>query len=252
MSNFSIKSENLIDYTLALQRINDVALPMAVQNALNSVVKDVKKTTLDRYTNRFFKIKRRSFFKSNSAYKPYKAKQFNYNVNRLKAEVGITKGKNPAEKATEQVGNQQTATPIKRSINPLGEKPQTKATIDILSKKPVIYDSLQSYPEGNSVAYIRRAQLAKRNNAGFLIKKGNRGAVNRVVSIRTRKPTKSDPRRMVVNVKPIASYISSGYVKLKKKKPFLNAAAISSMKNIMEDEFIKEAGKQVDRALKRR
>jgi len=252
MEYFFVKSDQLLNYTLSLQKINDVALPFAVQNTLNAVSKDVKKRTLKKLTEQQFDIKKRTFFTANSAFKPYKAKQFNYNINRIKSEVGITKGKKANEKATKQVGYQQTATPIKRSVNPLGDKPQTKATIDILSKKPEVYDSEQSYPEGNSVAYIRKADRARRNKTGLLIKNGRRGAVNKVVSMKRRKPTKRDPRKMVIKVKPIASYRESGRVDLKTKKPFLNNAVLKSSDDIMEKTFIKEAEKQIERAIKRR
>ena len=205
---FSIKSDKLINHTLTLQRINDVALPIAVQNTLNSVARDVKKRTLDEYTNKYFNIKKRTFFKSNSAYKPYKAKQANYNVNRLKAEVGITKGKRANETATEQVGHQQTATKIKRSINPLGEKPQTKAIIDILSKKPEIY---QNEGEFNAADYIKKVSRAKKRNAPFLRKNtsGSRGSVGIVKSFKRLKSG-----RLKIKILPIASYIRGGFVKL--------------------------------------
>jgi hypothetical protein len=252
MSTFNIKADNIIDYTLALQKINAVSLPIAVQNTLNSVARDVKKRTLNISTNKHFNIKKKSFFKANSGFTTFGAKQRGYKINNLVAYVGITKGKKANEKATTQVGNQQTAKRIKRSVNPLGDKPQSNANIKILSAKPVIYDSTQSYPEGNGIAFIRRAQKAKRSNTGFLIKgKNGKGAVNRVISVRTRKPDKRDPRKMIVNVKPIASYIPDGYVKLKTPHPFLIDAVIMSAKDIIESTFIKEAEKQFELALKR-
>lgn len=251
MANFYVKSEQLLNYTLALQKINSVALPFAVQNTLNKVAADVKKRTLKKSTEQQFDIKKKTFFSANSAYKGHKAKEFNYNIDRLKAEVGITKGRKAKEKATEQVGHQQTSTPIKRSVNPLGTKPQTKETINILSKKPEVYDSSQSYSEGNSVAYTRRAQRAYRNKSGFLIKNGNRGAVNKVVSIRSRKPTKKDTRKMIINLKPIASYIEKGHVNLKKSRPFLNNAVTKSASDIIQSTFVKEAKIQFERAMKR-
>ncbi len=246
MSDFSIKSKELIDHTLSLQRINDVALPIAVQNTLNNVAKDVKKRTLDNYANKYFDIKRRTFFKSNSAYKPYKAKQANYNVNRLKAEVGITKGKRANEKATEQVGYQQTATKIKRSINPLGEKPQTKAVIDILSKKPEIYQNEGEFDAGS---YIKKVSRAKKRNAPFIRKNtsGSKGSVGIVKTFRRLKSGK-----LKIKILPIASYIKGGFVKLKKKSPFLNDAAIASMNEKAANEFLKEARKQIERVVKRK
>jgi len=251
MSKFYVKSEQLLNYTLALQKINDIALPIAVQNSLNAVARDIKKRTLKKITEQQFDINKKTFFQANSGYKTNGAKDFNYNVNKLKAEIGITKGRKSKETATEQVGNQQTATPIKRSINPLGTKPQTKANIDILSQKPEVYDSSQSYSEGNSNAYIRKAQKAYRNKSGLLIKNGKRGALNKVMSIKSRKPTKKDPRKMLVNVKPIASYIKDGHVKLKKRRAFLNDAAAMSMNDVVGKEFIKEARKQIDRAMRK-
>lgn len=251
MAHFFVKSDQLLNYTLRLQKINGIALPIAVQNSFNAVTRDVKKRTLKKITEQQFDIKKKTFFSANSAYDTHNAKEFGYNINKLKSEIGITKGRKANEKATEQVGNQQTASPIKRSINPLGTKPQTKANIDILSKKPEVYDSSQSYSEGNSNAYIRRANRAYRNKSGFLIKNGNRGALNKVSSIRSRKPTKRDPRKTIIKVVPIASYIQSGRVNLKKKRPFLNNALAKSTSDILQREFVKEAEKQFQRALKR-
>lgn len=247
---FSIKSENLIDLTLSLQKINDVALPIALQFSLNQVARDAKTKYLAKTTGQMFDIKRRNFFKANSGYKTHKAKEFNYNVNRLKAEVGITKGRDAREKATEQVGSQQTAKDIKRSINPLGTKPQTKAVIDLLSKKPEVYDFAEHggfKPE----VYFRKVGRAKKRNAPFLRKNSNRGTLHRVKSM---KRFKAGKRKGRINIKlqPIASYIKGGHVKLMKKKPFLNEAAFKSMVDIMEKTFRKEAQIQVERAMKRK
>jgi hypothetical protein len=252
MSSFNIKSDKLIDYTLALQRINAVALPIALQNTLNATVRHIKKKTLLQSANKHFDVKKPGFFKANSGYKTYNSKKFNYNINRLKAEVGMKKSSKPHDKATEQIAHQETGEKIKRSINPLGDRPKSKKIVDILKKKPEVYDSSQSYSEGNSNAYIRRAQKAYRNKSGFLVKNARgRGAVNKVVSIKKRKPTKNDPRKMIIKTKTIASYLQDGYVKLTKRSLFLQDAAQMSRTSIMESTFIKEARKQVQRALKR-
>jgi hypothetical protein len=246
--NFNIKSESLINHTLNLQRINAVALPFAVQNALNAVARDVKKRTLKITTERQFDIKKRNFFKANSGYKPYKAKQFNYNINKMHAEVGITKSSKSHDKSTEQVAHQQTATKIKRSINPLGTKPQTKAIIDVLSHKPEVYEHQSEFDSGD---YIKKVARAKKRNAPFIVRNSTKGTVYRVKSFKRLKSGKNR-NRLKMDLQPIASYIKSGYVKLTKKKPFLNDAARKSMTEIMEQEYVKEAKKQVERAIKRR
>jgi hypothetical protein len=248
MSHFFIKSDQLLNFTLSLQKINDIALPIAVQNSLNSVVRDIKKRTLKKTTEKQFKIKKRTFFQANSAFKTHNAKEYNYNINKIKAEAGITKGERANEKATEQVGSQQTATPIKRSINPLGDKPQTKAIIDVLSKKPEIYDASSGW---NPAEYYNRVARAKKRNAPFLYKKNGRGSVGRVRKFDRIKSGKKKGR-LRIDIQPIASYIKSGFVKLNKKKPFLNDAAKSSMSTILEKQFVKEAEKQIERAIKRR
>jgi len=250
MSDFSITSNELIDYTLKLQKINDVSLPFAVQNALNEVAKDVKKRTLAETTNKMFNVKRKNFFKSNSAFKMYKPKQFGYKISKMHADVGITKGKNPNETATEQVVHQQTAKPIKRGINPLGNKPQTKNIINILSKKP---EFVEAYGTNNSAFhYIRAASRAKRRSTALVItnSKGT-GSVHQVKSFRKRKPTKRNPQKSIIKLKNIASYNKGGHVKLKKKAPFLNNAAILSTKEKLNDEFIKAAEKQISKFWKK-
>lgn len=250
--SFSIKSDQLIDLTLSLQRINDIALPFAVQGALNAAARDVKKRTLAIVTNKMFDVKKRTFFKANSAFKSFKARDVGYNINRLKAEVGITKGTRPKEKATEQVGSQQTAKNIKRSVNPLGTKPITKSIIDILSKKPIIYDYTKEggfKPE----KFFRAMGRAKQKGAPFLRMNSSkgRGTLHKVKSMRRFKAGKRKGRIKYV-LQPIASYIRGGEVKLKKRKPFLNKASEKSMNDVLEKAFIKEAKIQSERAMKRR
>lgn len=251
MSDFSITSNELIDFTLSLQKINDVALPFAVQEALNETVKDVKKRTLAETTNSMFDVKRKGFFKANSGFQSFNAKQFGYNINKMHADVGITKNQKPNETATEQVGNQQTATPIKRSINPLGNKPKSTDTINILSKKPEFYDSSQNYSEGNGLHFLRTVQKAKRRGAGIVIHNGRKGVLNKIGPIRQRKPTKADPRKYTSKLTPIASYLKDGSVKLTKHAPFLNNAAEQSVKQVMNENFIKAAERQIERAMKK-
>jgi len=247
---FYITTDELIDLTLSLQKINDVALPFAVQYSLNEVARKAKTKYLAQTTNEMFDIKRKNFFKANSAYQTHTAKEFNYNINRLKASVGITQANKAHDKATEQVGHQQTAENINRSINPLGTKPQTAAIIDVISKKPEVYDYAEQNGFNPSV-YFRTVGRAKKRNAPFLLKNSNRGTLHLVKSM-TR--FNAGKRKGFLNIKlqPIASYIKGGQVKLQKKKPFLNLAARRSMIAIMEETFKKEAIIQVERAMKRR
>jgi hypothetical protein len=252
MSDFSIKDKELIDYTLGLQRINDVSLAFAIQDTLNAVVRDTKKRTLAQVTNQMFDVKRKNFFKANSGFKQYKAKQFNYNINKLKASISILKSTKPNEKATEQLANQPTASPIKRKINPAGDKPQPKSIINILTKKPEFYDAAKTYPEGNSFAFTNKARRAKSRGAGFIVARNGKGYINRVVSIKKRKPTRADKRKMVIKMKAIGSYNKNGQVKLKKPAPFLTTARDKSVKEIMNNEFVKNAEKQMEMAIKRK
>lgn len=245
---FYIQTKELTDLTLKLQQINDVALAFAVQNTLNRVARDVKVNSLQQTTNRLFTIRKRTFFKANSGFKTYKAKQFGYNINRLKSEVGIIKSRKPNEKATEQVGHQQTAKKIKRSINPLGDKTQTKSNINILSKKPEVYDSQKDTGE---FVYLRKIQTAKRRNSGIIFSKGGRGALHKVNKITKRRPTKRNPNKFIIKTTPIASYIKHGQVKLRKERPFLNDAVKLSTNKLMEQIFIEEANKQIERAMRR-
>lgn len=243
-----IKSDNLIDYTLKLQKINDVALPIAAQNTLNAVVVGVKFKYLDETTNKMFNIKKRTFFKSNSKFTKNIAKQFGYNINKLNAQVGIVKSAKQHEKTTEQVPHQQTATNIKRSINPLKKKPG-KTIIDVLSKKPEFY-SPSDAGGFNAASYYKKAGRAKKRNAPFIVANRGRGRVNMIKSMNR---FKSGKRKGRLNLKmiPIASYIKDGDVKLTKKKPFLNRATKIAMNNMLEKEFIKEADKQFKRVMKK-
>lgn len=248
---FKIDSTELIDYTLRLQKINDVALPMTTQNMLNNVAKDVKIRTLKKSVDQQFNVKRPNFFKSNSAYKPYRANQFGYNINKMKSEVGMTEGKDSKETATEQVGKQERPGGIKRGINPIGDKPQPKGVIDILKKKPEIVDWSDSNREKSINSYMRGASRAKRRGAGLVIRSGSGGSMYRVRTFKKRKPTKKNPNRFTIELKQIASYRKGGTVKITKQRPFLTNAVNMSMKEKMNSEFIKAAERQFARALKR-
>jgi hypothetical protein len=251
--SFKITSDGLIDYTLALQKLNDVALPFAVQETLNETVKDVKKRTLKLVTESEFDIKRKSFFKSNSAHKPGNAKEAGYNINKMHAEVGITKGTKAREKSTEQIGNQETATPIDRSINPLGNKPQKQNVIDILSKRPEFIE----YDKNDDSApyhYMRAAARAKKRGAALVIgRTGRTGAVNIVNNFqRIYGPKKAgDRKKYDIQLKNIASYHKSGEVKLKTKHPFLTNSLLKSANEVMDAAFIKAAERQIARYWKR-
>jgi len=242
---FYVKTDELVNLSLALQRINDVALPFAVQNTLNAIARDVKINTLKESANEEFDVKKRTFFTANSGYKAYKAKDFGYNINRLKAEVGMIQARKPYDKATEQIGHQETATPIDRSINPLGDKPKSKAVIDLLSKKPEIYEG------GSPQEFIRTISRADQRKAGVIFKKGNRGTL-RKVSIKKRKPTKKNPFKYTIKTTPIASYIKGGKVKLKKRRPFLTGAVIKSMNANVETFFKAKVEDQIKRAMARK
>ncbi|MFA5299675.1 MAG: hypothetical protein WC389_15940 [Lutibacter sp.] len=244
---FDIKSEGLIDLALLLQQINDVALPFAMQNTLNEVARDTKMKNLAKSINEQFRMRRSSFFRANSGYKAYKAKDFGYNINKLKSEVGIVGAKKEHDKATSQVGNQETAKPIKRSINPLGEKLQTADNIDILGKKPEIYDS--SKDSITPFAYLRSIQRAQRRGAGIIFAKYGRGTVRRVDKFERKKPTKYNPYKYRIKTTPIASYIKDGYVSLVRERPFLTNAVNLSLQNV-QSIFEKNAQKQFERLRK--
>jgi hypothetical protein len=265
---FDIKDNELIYYTLSLQKINDVALPIAVQNTLNAMTRDVKTKTLMQSVNKEFDVKKPNFFKANSGYTREKAKDSGYNINKMKSEVGITKGKQANEKATEQLPHQQTGKDIDRSINPLTglttnvaefengkfdtssskRMPKTlpKSLVDVLSKKPEIYDS-----SGFEFSkYVRKVGRAKRRGAAFISKAGGRGGVYRVKSM---KRFKSGKKKGRINFKMdnIASYERGGKVKLRKLHPFLGNAAIATANKELFREFKKQAQYQIDRAFKR-
>lgn len=245
--NFYIKTEEITDLALRLQKINDVALPFAVQNTLNEIAGTVKINTLQKSAAKEFDVQRPTFFKANSGYKAYKAKDFNYNLNKIKSQVGMTAANKAHDKATEQIGSQETATPIKRSINPLGSKPQTKSVIDILSKKPEIYDSSSG---SNPVTFLRTLQRAKSRGSGVIFAKGNRGALRQIKRFDRRKPTKGNPRKYTIETKPIASYIKSGYVKLNVKRPFLTNAIVTALMDV-QTVFEEKAKYQIERAMKK-
>jgi hypothetical protein len=263
---FDIKSKELVDFTLKLQKINDVALPFAVQNTLNEIVKNVKIRTLKETTEDMFDVKRKTFFTANSGYKTHKAKEFNYNLNKIKAEVGITQARKPHDKATEQVGHQETAKSIKRSINPLGTKPKSNRIIDVLGKKPEIYDysdpnnRTTEFTTGyessfNPRNYIRKVTRAKSRGAPFLRMKSGRGTLFHVkhFSSKRRKTRKKNQSLHNVKIKltPIASYIKGGELKLTKKRPFLTKAVQKTMTSDLEKIFREKTEQQVRFELKR-
>jgi hypothetical protein len=246
--SFNIKSEELIDYTLALQKISTVALPFAVQNSFNDVVKDVKKKTLEQSTGEMFDVQKKNFFKANSGYEAHSPKDFNYNINKLKAGAGIIKSNKPNEKATEQLESHESNKTIKRSINPLGNRPQTTRVIDILSKKPEVVEYSESNPNSN-YTYIRGAARASKRNASLVITNANGvGHVYEVRKFNKRKPTKKDNRSAIIKLKTLATYHKDGTVQIRKRSLFMNNALMKSIDSTLINSFISNAEKQINKA----
>jgi hypothetical protein len=245
--SFNIKSEELIDYTLALQKVSSVALPFAVQNAFNDVVKNVKEKTLEQSTSEMFDVQKKNFFKANSGYEAHKPKDFNYNLNKLKAGAGIIKSNKPNEKATEQLESHESNQTIDRSINPLGNRPQTTRVIDILSKKPEIIVYSESNPDSN-YHYIRGAARARKRNASLVITNSKGvGHVYEVRKFKSRKPTKKDPRNSIIKLKTLATYHHDGTVQIRRRSMFMPNALNRSANAILKDSFIKNANIQINK-----
>ena len=228
----------LIDYSHKLSRIHRAALPNAVRFTLTDVAKDVYFRTLRKNANKQFDVKKQSFFRAFSEYKPASGN----NISRMQSTAGmIKKGKS---KVSTEIGQQQFAGVVHNKSFIAIEKGRTgkgltnKKYRDARKRKPIIAEK--------GKMFFPNAKKAKDTNSPLIVKKNKRGYFVKVTKIRKAKGHKFK-REVVTQI--IGGYKENRKIDLKTNKPFLNNAALESG-NLLNAKFIKNAKLQVKRFLR--
>jgi len=226
------KSDKLIDYSHKLSKIHKSALPNAVRFTLTDAAKDVYFNTLQKHAYKEFDVKKASFFKTFSKYKPAEG----WNINNMKATAGMVKGNKPKSVASTEIAKQQYAGTIPNksyiaSDSQRNSKGLLKPSyIRAISVKPIVFSGSN---------YYKKAIEAKTQNKPLLIKRNNKGVLVKVKRINKggKEPIKTEI---------LANYESNRSIKLKDVHPFVNNAALESGRKI-NSFYIKNAEKQIKR-----
>lgn len=228
------KGDKLIDFSLKLSKMHRSALPNAVRFSLTDAAKDVKFKTLSKHANKEFDVKKASFFRAFSRFKPAQG----WNISAMQSTAGMVKGtpKNSKSVASTEIGKQQFAGIVpNRAYIGAKEQRTSKGLLKssyakLLSIKPVVF---------NGDNYFEKAIEAKKAKKPLLVKKNNRGVLVKVKKI---KKKKAKP----IETEPIASYEKGRKADLKTKHPFVINAGLESARK-MNSFYIKNARKQIER-----
>lgn len=83
--HFRVDTDEVIEFTNRLEKLNRSAFPSAVRNTLNSLAFDVKQRTMLKVTEKTFTIRQKNFFKANSRVETAKG----FHVGSMKSQVGF-------------------------------------------------------------------------------------------------------------------------------------------------------------------
>lgn len=229
------KGDKLIGFSHTLSKLHKSALPNAVRFSLNDAAKDVKFNTLQKNADKQFDVKKPSFFRAFSRFDLATG----YNIGSMKATAGMVKAPNPKSVASTKIAQQQIAGTVTDRAY-IGAKEQRKGG----TESGLLKASYKKLTDIKPIVttkdnYFGKAVKAKKENKPLLVKKNNKGIL---VKIKKIKKKGENP----IITEPIASYEKGRSIKLKKKRPFLNNAALQSGKKI-DSFFIKNATKQIQR-----
>lgn len=226
------KGDKLIDFSHTLSKIHKSALPNAIRFSLNDSAKNVKFETLAKHANKQFDVKKPSFFRVFSKY----TQANGWNINNMKATVGMIKSPDPKSVASTKIAQQQIAGTITdRAYIPAERQRNAKGLLTATYRKLRNIKPITASKED----YFEKVIEAKKTKKPLLIRKNNKGIL---VKIKAIKKKQANP----IITESIASYEKGRSVKLKRKRPFMNNAAIESGKKI-DQYFAKNAKKQIER-----
>jgi hypothetical protein len=132
MPQLNVDSKELKLYLLKLERLSEYAVPVTVRNTLNRAAKEMKSGGLmQKQFEDNFTIRRKSFIKSHTGYKPESFSQLN--INSMKADAGVIKGKS---RAGDDLEKQEIGGSVKRRQVPYSDGSSSTARIgNSFSKK---------------------------------------------------------------------------------------------------------------------
>lgn len=231
-----IDSSALVTHTNRLEKMSRTALPYAIRNTLNSAAFDVKTTTMPRSAAQEFTQRVPNFFKANSRVELARGND----IRLMQATVGfIPNNSNGADKAVADLEQQEYGGTIGgRSFIPMvtargGNQAKPVRPSNRISKVKKIINA--NTIEGKTPAQKFRHAVSVAGVGGFVIGNNEKKTLFRVVSI------KEDSFK----VRPLFSYKENRKVKVS-GTGFMQRASLDSASK-MEDIYIREAEKQIDR-----
>jgi len=128
---FNVDTDEVIQFTNRLEKLNGSAFPNAVRGTLNGLAFDVKTKTMPEETQKKFINRQKNFFKANSGVEVAKG----FNVRSMVSVVGF-KSKRPNNQAVEDLEKQEHGGIIKgRSFLALHQARTSKSINKLVAKR---------------------------------------------------------------------------------------------------------------------
>ena len=252
-SSIKVNSAELIKFTNKLEKIGKKAVPIAIQNTLNSMAFDVKGKTLEKEANKAFTRRNKTFFKKFSRVE----KATGTNIKTMKATVGMVDASRSGRR--EQAGADMTPQQKGGVIGGRTLIPHDEARVSGNNKKNVraknrVKDIKVNLNTADSRAtdikqrFIQTAITAvERFGDGAIIQHKNEKGKEFIFRVQ-KGGSDIKTRKFNIKVTPLYSVVDGRVVRVK-GKPFTLRAARQSQKK--GNEFYKKhAQKQIKRFIK--
>lgn len=218
-NTFNINNDDVVELTNRLEKTHKSAMPVAVRGALNDAAFDMKKNRLEKVFQAKFTIRKKTFIRAHTV--ANKSKN-TFNINEMKSEVGVIKGK--SDSGDELINQEMGGTIGNRTSIAMDPARVGKNKTKAISKRH----------------YLKAVKAKKTNNLVRGAFKAGKGGYllyrSTIFQVKSLKKTKRVPK---IRLAAIYSYEKGRSVRIK-KSPFLTPAAEISAK-LIPDFFIKRA-----------
>jgi hypothetical protein len=216
---FNINTSEVVELTNKLEKMHRSAMPVAVRGSLNDAAFDMKKNQVEQVFKSRFTTRKKNFIRSHTV--ANKSKN-TFNINEMKSEVGVIKGKSDAGDQLEK--QEFGGTIANRDFIPMDPARIGKNKKKLVSRKN----------------YLKAVKVKKAKNlvrAAAKAGKGNHILYN--YTLFQVKGIRNTRRKTKLRLLPIYSFKSGRNVQIS-KQPFLKPAGENSAKKI-PDFFIQRA-----------
>jgi len=231
MPSFSVNTDKLVALANKIDKLHKSALPVAIRQTLNDAAFATKDKFLMNEFDKQFVIRKRNFIKSHSSVN----KTANtFNVNQMRSEVGVIKGKS---KAGDELRFQEYGGTVKnRDYIPTDMARASGSHSKLVSKNHYLKNikKKKSKPQFKNQDFIK--SVFKAGEGGHVIYDYILFEVKKIVK---------KTNRLFFKLKPIYSYRKGRSVTIT-KKPFLSPASTSAIKT-MPEIFVKNAQRQINK-----